>query len=337
MKTQQSRGSLSGWMVRIFVLMVIPVVMAEASTEKLTGVWTCYVDDETHSLKFLSATQLEFDGEVKPYTLKPGVVEVDYETYPYRFEGDTLVVTADGREIRWTRVAKAKPGTSVDAKGLIGYWKNETDWGPRYLSVISDSELEVGGERVGYTLMPSALRTNGSDYPYALEGDALVVTVPEEGRKVTFKRDHSVLLGAWVAEVEGRRIPLNFLSEDELEYDYQYASYELVPGAVRVDGTDYPYRFAGKYFVTRIDGREVMFQRDAGQLVGTWQGMAQGESVSITFLSESQVAFEGKVAAYTLTPGSIHVEDDWVPYRFRNNTLVVAVPKEGEVVLSRVK
>ena len=144
-------------------------------------------------------------------------------------------------------------------------------------------------------------------------------------------------LMAMVLQVDGMSVPLTILSEDELEYDYQYTTYELVPGAVRVDGMDYAYRFEGKYLVASIDGREVQFQRDVNQLLGTWQGTSEGRLVSITFLSDKQLRSKGKVSSYRLTPGSIHADDKCIPYRMRKGCLVLAVPDAGEVVLTKVK
>jgi hypothetical protein len=318
-------------------LSLAPAVSAELSIDKLKGEWKCYVDYETHTLRFMTSDRLEFDGEVQFYTLKEDAVEVDYERYPCRFDGDTLVVTADGREVRFTRVVPDPPAAAVEARNLLGYWKSQTDWGIQYLSVVSDTELEAGGECLTYSLMPHAVRVNGSDYPYVYDGDRLTVTIPEEGRQVTFTRDPSVFLGAWVAEVDGMTIPLVVLSEDTLEYDYQYTAYELVPGAVRVEGMDYPYRFEGPHLVAEIDGREVRFQRDASQLLGTWEGEAEGRDVSISFLSEKQVRAEGEVNAYTLMPGTIRVDGKCVPYRFRKGRLVLAIPEKGEVVLKKTK
>jgi len=332
LKMSHARGLLL-----VLLLARSATVFAGLSAEKLTGTWECYVDYETHILKFISPGQFEFDGERQFYTLKTDAVEVDYNLYPCRFEGEALIVTADGRDIRFTRVAKDEPPAPVQAKDLLGYWKSQTDWGVQYLNIISDTELEAGGERNTYTLMPNAVRVNGSDYPYSFENDKLTVTIPEEGRKVTFMRDDSVFMGAWVAEINGMTVPLVVLSEDELEYDYQYTTYEHIPGAVRVEGMDYPYHFEGKALVAQIDGREVRFQRDVTQFLGTWQGSAQGRDVSITFLPGNQVSYEDKLATYTLLPGSIHVDGKCLPYRLSRGKLVVVVPEEGEVVLKKVR
>lgn len=332
-----SKTSPLGRQWLMLLLVMNAMTWAASSAEKLVGTWECYVDYETHTLRFLSADELELDGEAHFYTLKANAIEANYETYPFRFEGDALVVTADGRDVRFTRVIQDPPQAAVEIKDLLGYWKSQTDWGVQYLNVISNTELEAGGESLTYTLVPNAVRVNGSDYPYTFENGQLTVTIPEEGRKVTFVRDDSVFIGAWVAQVDGVSVPLTILSEDELEYDYQYATYELVPGAVRVDGMDYSYRFEGKYLVAGIDGREVQFQRDVTQLLGTWQGTSQGHPVLITFLSDKQLRSEGKVSSYYLTPGSIHADNKCIPYRMRKGHLVLAIPEEGEVVLTKVK
>lgn len=323
------------WILLILVWVSTGLCADNTDTKALMGTWKATIDYESYVLQILSADQLQLNGEIYTYSHRPGVVEFNYETYPYRVDGDTLYVTAEGEEHQFARVAPAPK--MLDINALMGFWKSKTDWGTQYLHIVSDKELEFGGKRVAYTLVPGGVQANGTFHSVTLEGDKLTVTSQEEDKTVVFTRDHSVLLGTWVAKQDGRNIPLTFYPHKELSFDYQYAPYELVPGAIRVDYTDYPYRFEGKYIIGEVDGVEMKFQRDPAQLLGTWKAEANGRTVTLTFHSETQVEYEGQSAAYVLTPASIHVDDHWIPYRLKNSTLLIASPEEGEVTFKKVK
>jgi len=306
-----------------------------SDTAALLGTWKATIDYEPHVLTFLSAQQLKLDDEVHDYTLRSGVIEVNYEDYPFRLDGDSLFVTADGREHRFSRVTPAQPLLNV--KQLVGFWKSKTEWGTQYLNIVSDKEVEFGGERTAYSLVTGGVQVNGTFYPCRLKNGQLTVDVPDEGQTVVFKRDHSVLQGAWIARQDGYSTPLTFYDNNELSFDYQYADYTHVPGAIRVENTDYPYHFEGKYMVGKVDGVEMKFQRDPAQFIGTWETTSPGRIATLNVYSATQLEYDGQSAAYTLMPGSIYVDGQWIPYRLVKGNLVVISPEEGELVFKKKK
>jgi hypothetical protein len=319
----------------LLVLLAVSVASAanNPGAKKLLGTWKATIDYEPYVLKFLSASELELNDEVQEYTLRAGVIEANYEEYPYRLEGDNLIIRAEGEDHRFTRVAPAKP--LIDAKQLLGFWKSKTPWGTQYLTVVSAQQLEFGGERKPYSLIPGGVQTNGSFYPCTLKGDKLTVNVPEEGETVVFTRDYSVMQGSWIAKQGGYSTPLSFYENNELSFDYQYAYYKLVPGAIRIEDTDYPYSFEGKYMVSEVDGVKMNFQRDPAQLIGTWETKSPGYAVTLIVHSATQLEYDGQSADYTLMPGSINVDGQWVPYRLTKGKLVVISPEEGELVFKK--
>ena len=319
----------------LLVLLAVSVASAagNAAAKKLLGTWKATIDYEPYVLKFLCASELELNGEVHEYTVRAGVIESDYDEYPYRLEGAPLIVTAEGEDHRFPRVAPAKP--LVDIKQLLGFWKSKTPWGTQYLTVVSEEELEFGGERNPYSLVAGGVQTNGSFYPCTLKGDKLTVNVPEEGETVIFTRDYSVMQGSWIAKQGTYSTPLSFYENNELSFDYQNAPYKLVPGAIQVEGADYPYTFKGKYIVSEVDGVEMKFQRDPAQFIGTWETTSPGYAVTLKILSATRLEYDGQSAEYTLAPGSIYVDGQWVPYRLIKGKLVVISPEEGELVFKK--
>ncbi len=315
------------------LLTLFTVCVTSAGANELLGTWKATIDYEPYVVKIQSSSQLELNGETYSYTIDSGVIEMNYDQYPYRLEGDVLIVTAEGEDHRFKRVAPAKP--MIDAKQLLGFWKSKTPWGTQYLTVVSDKELEFGGERKGYSLVPGGVQTNGSFYPSTLKGDKLTVKVPEEGETVVFTRDYSVMQGSWVAKQGGYSTPLSFYENNELSFDYQYAYYKLVPGAIQVEDEDYPYTFKGQYMVSEVDGVKMKFQRDPAQFIGTWETTSPGYTVTLKILSATQLEYDGQSAEYTLAPGSIYVDGQWVPYRLVKGKLVVVSPEEGELVFKK--
>ncbi|MFC1766701.1 hypothetical protein ACFL6U_32070, partial [Planctomycetota bacterium] len=322
----------------LLALTLLSNTLVAATAADLQGTWECQEAYESHSLRFISANQLEFDGEVLAYEIQANALVVDYEGYPYRFEGDTLTLTIEGSDYRFKRVA-AKPQTNTkqDPKAILGFWKSKTEWGTQYLHVVSNTQLEFGGHRIAYSLAPGVIRAQGSEFPYALKDDILTLTIPEEGQKITFTRDSSLLLGAWIADRDGQSVSLIFHSDKELEFAGEPADYQLVPGAIQCDGMDHPYHIDGKAVVVEIDGTEIKFQRDPQQLMGAWEAKTSHSTVSIMFKSEKELEYDGEAHAYTLTPGSIQVDNLYVPYRLHKDSLMISIPDEGDLTFRKVK
>ncbi|HEC44577.1 MAG TPA: hypothetical protein ENI20_17305 [Bacteroides sp.] len=65
-------------------------------SERLTGKWQIESESGTHSLKFFSDTELEFNGEYYTYTRKDSSFTVEYEKYFYKMEGINLMIRPPG-------------------------------------------------------------------------------------------------------------------------------------------------------------------------------------------------------------------------------------------------
>ena len=78
----------------LLVLLAVCVASAAggAAAKKLLGTWKATIDYEPYVVKIQSPSQLELNGETYTYTVRSGVIKMNYEEYPYRLEGDALIV-----------------------------------------------------------------------------------------------------------------------------------------------------------------------------------------------------------------------------------------------------
>ena len=89
-------NKLTGLAILVLLFLLTQTIYGANGVSKLQGTW----ENSEHgaTLKFLPNSELEFEGETSPYTLVSGAIQVDYEDYPYRFQGDNLFVTIEGVE-----------------------------------------------------------------------------------------------------------------------------------------------------------------------------------------------------------------------------------------------
>jgi hypothetical protein len=65
-------------------------------TKALMGNWEIRDEYGGHRLIFLSGSQAEYDGERVAFTIRDDAFVVDYEKYPFKLEGETLMIRWPG-------------------------------------------------------------------------------------------------------------------------------------------------------------------------------------------------------------------------------------------------
>jgi hypothetical protein len=84
--------------------------------------WDCAHGNERHSLKFISANQLRFDGEISSDMLRFIALVVEEEggivSYPFRLQGDSLTVTNPYASITRCSRERDVPGESATARAF---------------------------------------------------------------------------------------------------------------------------------------------------------------------------------------------------------------------------
>ena len=76
-------------------------------TQGLLGKWENKGEYGIHSLTFHSETQAEYDGEWVGFTIKDKNFVVDYEKYPFKLDGDVLMIKWPG-ESEYRKFSRVK-------------------------------------------------------------------------------------------------------------------------------------------------------------------------------------------------------------------------------------
>lgn len=92
-----------------------PVISGQA----LLGHWDCMHGNERHSLQFISANQLRFDGEISSYMLMFNSLVVEEDggivSYPVELQGDSLTVTNPDASVTRCKRGRGAPPESTTA------------------------------------------------------------------------------------------------------------------------------------------------------------------------------------------------------------------------------
>ena len=88
--------------------------------QSLLGYWDCRHGNERHSLQFISANQLKFDGDVSSYMLMFNALIVEEDggivSYPINLQGNNLTVTNPDASITRCKRGRAEPKEPATAQ-----------------------------------------------------------------------------------------------------------------------------------------------------------------------------------------------------------------------------
>jgi hypothetical protein len=118
---------------------------------------------------------------------------------------DGKPVPATARELPFAR--KDGGGATGHGQRLLGHWQSSDPQREATLVFQSANRLVYNGEALAYQLLPGRVRVAGDsgyvDYPYRFQGEALIVTFPEEGYSLTFTKGSQGQAAADSAEPGG--------------------------------------------------------------------------------------------------------------------------------------
>ncbi len=137
------------------------------------------------------------------------------------------------------------------------------------------------------------------------------------------KQSQETLLGRWICRTKSGDVTLNFISENQLNFNGDTAYYSSTGDKITVqaDGQTitYPYFFSDKGLVlTFPEGVKALFVRDTGsvtsaagnifpQLVGEWKDIRSSGNTIITLAGNGQYSYYSDYAAGNSTAG----ETNW--------------------------
>jgi len=137
------------------------------------------------------------------------------------------------------------------------------------------------------------------------------------------KRSQETLLGRWVCRTDNGNVTLNFISENQLDFNGDTAYYSSTNDRITVsaDGqtVTYPYLFSERGLViTFHEGVKALFVRDSApavsaagkifsQLVGEWKDIRSSGNTVITLAGNGQYSYYSDFAAGNSTAG----ETNW--------------------------
>ena len=105
----------------VISMLLLSLSQCVIAGQSLLGHWACHHGNDSHSLRFISANQLNYDGEVSNYMLMFGAVVVEDDegivSYPINLQEDELTITnPDGSITQYQRGRGEPKGTARFAR-----------------------------------------------------------------------------------------------------------------------------------------------------------------------------------------------------------------------------